>query len=132
MIEHCRARFPDQRFECGDFLSFRPRSRFDYSVAFGIHSIYVPNAQAILEQVTRHQFALTRVAAHVDVLTDRHVMLDSHLQTWSAEKVLALALSITPHVALHHDCLPTEFSVTLYRAPIYRSRFATRRTYDFE
>ena len=35
-----------------------------------------------------------------------------------------MALAITPHVALHHDYLETDFSVNLYRAPITRSRIS--------
>jgi SAM-dependent methyltransferase len=132
MVRQCRARFPGQCFECGDFLSYRPASRFDYTVAFGIHNIRVPGAQAILEQVTRHQFALSSIAAHISLLTDRSATFAPHIQAWTAEGVLAVALAITPYVALHHDYLETDFSVTLYRAPTTRSRLTAVLTYDGE
>lgn len=124
MIEQCRARFPGRQFESGDFLSYQPASRFDYSVAFGIHNIRIPAGRAILEQVTRHQFALSRIAAHVNVLSDRYAAFASHMQTWSAEEILTMALAVTPWVALHHDCLETDVSVTLYRGSITKSRLA--------
>ena len=124
MIRQCRARLPNLNFESGDFLSYWPDSRFDYSVAFGIHNICIASGWSILEQVTRHQFALSGIAAHVDLLSDRFTSFAAHIQAWSAEQVLTMALAITPHVALHHDYLETDFSVNLYRAPITRSRIS--------
>jgi SAM-dependent methyltransferase len=104
MIAQCRARYPGRHFECGDFLDYKPASRFDYSVAFGIHNIRVPGGRAVLDAVTWHQFALTGIAAHVNLLTDRRAAFAPHIQAWRAEEVLAMVLEITPHVALHHDC----------------------------
>jgi SAM-dependent methyltransferase len=130
MVQQCRARFPGLRFEAGDFLSFQPSSRFDYTVAFGIHNIGVPGAQAILEHTTRHQFALSSIAAHVSVLSDRHTWFAPHLQAWPVAQLLALALAITPHVALHHDYLPGDCSITLYREVIGRHRLDAMLDYD--
>jgi SAM-dependent methyltransferase len=120
MVRLCRARYPRARFLAGDFLTYEPESRFDYVLAFGIHNIRMPAARAILERTTSHQFALARVAAHVSLLTDRATSFAPHIQPWRAEEVLALALAITPYVALHHDYLHNDFSVTLYRAPVDR------------
>lgn len=117
MVRLCRARYPGIRFESGDFLRFLPPSRFDYAVAFGIHNIRVPGGRAILEAVTRHQFDLSAVAAHVSLLTDRYTAFASRVQAWRAEDILGLALGITPYVALHHEHLENDFSVTLYRRP---------------
>jgi len=130
MIQQCRARYPDQRFETGNFLDFQSASRFDYSVAFGIHNIHVPGGRAILEQTTRHQFALTSIAAHVTLLTDRYTWFARHLQAWRVEEILGMALEITPYVALHHDYLPSDFSVTLYREVIGKSRLEAVLEYD--
>jgi SAM-dependent methyltransferase len=130
MVRQCRARYPETRFECGDILEYEPASRFDYSVAFGIHNIRVPSGRAILEAVTRRQFELSAIAAHVNLLTDRHAAFAPHIQSWRAEEVLALALEITPYVALHHDYLPTDFGVTLYREPISKSRLDAMLDYD--
>lgn len=122
MTRLCRVCHPGVRFESGDFLSFQPPSRFDYAVAFGIHNIRVPTGRAILEAVTRHQFELSTIAAHVSLLTDRYSQFAARVQAWRAEEILGLSLGITPHVALHHDYLDNDFSVTLYRQPIARSR----------
>jgi ubiquinone/menaquinone biosynthesis C-methylase UbiE len=132
MIQLCRARYRDQHFVSGNFLEYEPASRFDYTVAFGIHNIRVPGGRSILEQVTRQQFALAGIAAHVSLLTDRYPSFAPHLQSWSVEEVLAMALNISPHVALHHDYLPNDFSVTLYREAITRSRLAAVLKYDHE
>jgi ubiquinone/menaquinone biosynthesis C-methylase UbiE len=122
MVQQCRARYPQQRFESGDFLDYHPDARFDYSVAFGIHNIPTPGGRAILEQTTRHQFALSGIAAHLTLLSNRKAWFAPHLQAWPVEEILAMALDITPHVALHHDYLPGDFSITLYREVIGRSR----------
>jgi trans-aconitate methyltransferase len=130
MIQQCRARFPDQHFESGDFLSYQPASRFDYAVAFGIHNIRVPGARAILEQVTRHQFALSSIAAHVSILTDRYASFAPHVQSWPMEEILSMALAMSPYVTLHHDYLESDFSVTLYRTPLTKRRPDVVLDYD--
>lgn len=132
MIQQCRARYPDQHFASGAFLDYQPPSRFDYTVAFGIHNIRVPGGRVILERVTRHQFRLTGIAAHVNLLTDRSTSFAPHIQAWPAEEILSMALQITPHIALHHDYLQTDFSVTLYRQPITRSRLDALLDYEQE
>jgi SAM-dependent methyltransferase len=122
MIRLCRARHPGVPFESGDFLAYQPASRFDYTVAFGIHNIQVPGGRAILEATTRHQYALATSAAHVSLLSDRSSSSAPHLQEWHAEDVLSMALAITPHVVLRHDYLHNDFGVTLYRASIAARR----------
>jgi SAM-dependent methyltransferase len=118
MIAHCRKRFPDVRFESGNILEWNPGRLFDYTVSFGIHNIKVDGGRAILEQVTRRQFELCRVASHISILTDRYDGFAPHIQSWRAEEILNLALTITPYVVLRHDYLPNDFSITLYREPL--------------
>lgn len=65
---------------------------------------------------------MCRVAAHVSLLTDRYTGFASHIQPWRVEEILTLALDITPFVALRHDYLPNDFSVTLYRQPLIDTR----------
>jgi SAM-dependent methyltransferase len=116
MIQRARQRFPDARFETGDMTGVT-RS-YDYTVAFAIHNVKVERGREILEQSLLRQFAVSRVAAHLSLLTDRYQGFDAHIQAWRAEDILTLALSITPYVALRHDYLPNDFSVTLYRQPL--------------
>ena len=127
MIRQCRDRFGEGHFACGEFLDIEPQSRFDYTVAFGIHNIRVQHAYEVLEHVTRHQFALSRVAAHVSLLTDRYTSFAPHIQPWPAEQILTMALEITPFVALHHDYLENDFSITLYRAPVGKGWIPSER-----
>lgn len=118
MIARCRQRFPETPFEVRNILDDEPEPRFDYVVSFGIHNIKVPCGEKLLESLTRRQFDLCRVAAHISILTDRYGGFDPHIMAWHAEDVLAMALNITPYVALRHDYLPHDFSVTLYRQPL--------------
>jgi SAM-dependent methyltransferase len=130
MVQLCRARYPEQRFESGDILSYHPASRFDFTVAFGIHNIRVPGARAILELVTRQQFALSSIAAHVSLLTDRYSSFAPHLQAWPVEEILTMALGISPYVTVHHDHLESDCSVSLYRAPLTKRRPALVLDYE--
>jgi SAM-dependent methyltransferase len=118
MVRRCKERFPEGKFECRNILDWQPDRPFDYVVSFGIHNIVVPNGRHLLEQVTRRQFELASVAAHVSLLTDRFAAFAPHIQPWRAEEVLALGLSITPCAMLRHDYLPNDFSLTLYRRPL--------------
>lgn len=117
MVRLCRARYPGVPFIDGNFLDYDPAQRFDYSVAFGIQNIRMPSGRAILERVTTRQFALSRIAAHVSLLTNRSAAFAPHIQPWPPEEILAMALAITPYVVLRHDYLHNDFSVTLYREP---------------
>jgi hypothetical protein len=122
MIDRCRVRFPEVRFECGNFLKWKPGRRFDYVISIGIHNIRVPQAAALLRETTRRQFDLCDVAAHVSVLTSRYKGFARHIRPWRAEDVLKLSLDISSYVVLRHDYLPNDFSVTLYRAPLIDTR----------
>lgn len=122
MIRRCRERFPDAAFEALDILKWEPGRQFDYTVAIGIHNVRVEGARELLERITRRQFELCRVAAHVSLLTDRYAGFGPHAQAWRAEEILTMALGITPNVVLRHDYLPNDFSVTLYREPLIDTR----------
>lgn len=116
MVQRARERFPGTPFECRNILERRPDRQFDYCVAFGIHAnVRLDRGRELLEAVTRRQFELCRVAAHVTALTDRYHGFAPHVQAWRAEEVLSMALDITPCLVLRHDYLPNDFSVTLYR-----------------
>ncbi|MBY0493504.1 MAG: class I SAM-dependent methyltransferase [Cyanobacteria bacterium] len=116
MIQRARERFPNGAFEVGEAATIG--RRYDYTVAFAIHNVKVEGGRQILERSLRDQFAIADVAAHISLLTDRYAGFAPHIQAWRAEELLTLALSITPYVALRHDYLPNDFSVTLYRRPL--------------
>jgi SAM-dependent methyltransferase len=122
MIERCRARFPDVRFECANILDWEPTQGFDYSISIGIHNIKVPGAWEILLATTRQQYALARIAAHVSVLTDRYQGFAPHIKAWRAEEILTMALEVTPYVLLQQHYLPNDLGVTLHRQPIIDTR----------
>jgi SAM-dependent methyltransferase len=119
MVRRCRERFPQLQFESGDFLKWEPSQSFDYVVSFGIHNnVRLADGWKLLESVTRRQFELSSIAAYVSLLTTRYHKFAPEVQPWPPERVFSLALSITPYVALRHDYLPNDFSVTLYRQPL--------------
>ncbi len=122
MVRRCRERFPGVPFECQNILEWNRGQQFDYTIAVGIHNIKVDGGWELLEQVTRRQFELCRVATHISLLTDRYTGFAPHIQPWRAEAILTLALDITPYVVLRHDYLPNDFSVTLYREPLIDTR----------
>jgi hypothetical protein len=66
----------------------------------------------------QRQYELCVIAVHVSILSNRYRKFGPTIQAWSAEKVLRMALEITPYVLLRHDYLPNDFSVTLYRKPL--------------
>lgn len=119
MIRRCKLRFPGVRFESGNIMEWQSGRSFDYVASFGIHSnVRVGAPYEMLQSMTRRQFELCSVAAHISLLTDRFTGFDPEVQSWNAEKVLSLCLEITPFVILRHDYLPHDFSVTLYRQPL--------------
>jgi SAM-dependent methyltransferase len=116
MIARARQRFPGARFEVGETAAVT--RHYDYTVAFAIHNVKVDHGRRILEEALTRQFAMSGIAAHMSLLTDRYSGFDPHIQAWHAEDILTLALSITPYVSMRHDYLPNDFSVTLYRRPL--------------
>ena len=118
MVELCRGFFPGIPFYHGDVLKWETDEPFDYTVSFAIHNIKIPQGWEILQAVTRRQFELCRVAAHLSILTDRFQGFGEKIQAWRAEDVLTFALSLTPYVDLRHSYLPNDFNLTLYREPL--------------
>jgi len=118
MIHRCRERFPDVAFDDGDFVEWGKNKAFDYSIAIGIHNIKIENGWEVFSEVTKVQFELSNVAAHISILTDRYQGFAPHIQAWRAEDVLSMALEITPYVVLRHDYLPNDFSITMYKEPL--------------
>ena len=118
MIRRCCEKFPGRRFVHGDFLTWQPDQVFDYTVAFGIHNVEFHGVKELLEQTTVRQFALARIAAHVNLLTDRYPGIAAHCRAWRAEEILALGLTVSPYVVLRHDCLPNDLCLTIYREPL--------------
>ncbi|CAN5788752.1 class I SAM-dependent methyltransferase [soil metagenome] len=116
MIRICRDRFPAGKFELTDILKWKSEPKFDYSTAFAINTVVIPGGWDLFKSITQKQFELCRVATHFTCLTDRYPKgFASHIQPWPAERVLEMALKITPFVTLQHHYLPNDFSVTLYR-----------------
>jgi trans-aconitate methyltransferase len=122
MVERAQARFPGARFEVRDLTTWNPGRTFDFTVAFAIHNVRVDGADAILRHTLMRQFELCARAAHISLLTDRYRGFADHIQSWRAEDILTLALSITPYAVLRHDYLPNDFGVTLYRQPVIDTR----------
>jgi SAM-dependent methyltransferase len=122
MVERARARFADGRFERADILTDPMSRRFDYTVAFAVFNIRVPNGRAILERTLARQFELATRAAHISLLSDRYTAFAEHIQPWHAEDIFAYAMTLTPYVTLRHDYLPHDFSLTLYREPLIDTR----------
>jgi len=118
MIKRCREKFPDVAFDSGDFSQWSEDKKFDYTVAIAIHNIKTDGGEKIFRETTARQFELSKIAAHVSILTDRYKGFDPHIQAWNAGKVLEMALEITPYVVLRHDYLPHDFSITMYRNPL--------------
>lgn len=118
MIKRCRERFPNVRFESGDFTEWSHGQNFDYTIAIAIHNIKTSSAKEILRDTTLKQFEISNVGTHISILTDRYNAFDPHIQAWHAEEILKLALDITPYVTLRHDYLPHDFSLTLYKEPL--------------
>lgn len=122
MIRRSRARFPGANFLERNILEWDPGRTFDYVVAFGIHSVKVPNKMEIFAALTRRKFDLCATAAHTSVLTDRYKDFGPHAQTCNPEECLTAALAITPYVVLRHDYLPNDFSLSLYRRPLIETQ----------
>ena len=122
MITLAEKRYPDATFATRDILQWDPGRRFDYVVAIGIHNVKIEGAEKLLADVTRRQFELCEVAAHLSLLTHHFDGFGPRAMPWSPAEVLALALDITPWVTLRHDYLPHDFSITLYREPLADTR----------
>jgi SAM-dependent methyltransferase len=118
MVERCRERFPDTRFEAVNLLEWQTDERWDYVTAIAIHNVVMENGWEILEAMTRRQFDLCNVATHLSLLTTQFEGYAPHIQPWDPARLLALAFSLTPYVSLRHDYLPHDFSITLYREPL--------------
>lgn len=118
MVERCKQRFPNAKFEACDLLTWPADRRWDYVTAFAVHNIRVPGAKELLHDLTARQFELCNQATHLSLLTDRFSGFGNDILPWDPAEVLRMALQITPWVVLRHNYLPHDFSITLYRSPL--------------
>lgn len=118
MARISQERYPAARFESANILAWDTSRQFDFVTAFAIHNVVVPEGWELLSALTRRQFELCRIGTHLSLLTDRFGSFAEHIQPWSVERVLALALEITPYVSVQHHYLPHDFGITLYREPL--------------
>lgn len=128
MVERCRSRFAgctDATFEVGDALGWTPGERFDvafdFVVASGIFGYASSDAQRRIQPTLQRLYAMSRVGVAVNFLSRRAATRSAGRLYLHASDVLGYALSLTPSVRLDHTYMPNDFTLCLYRRPLWET-----------
>lgn len=118
-IESNRIRFPEAQFEkvdifCAPLVAYQPDIVF-MSQVFN-NKYKEANNEEIAREAIRRFFGIARVGLAIDFMTLYVDYTEAELYYFSPEKMLAFAKTLTRLVALRHDYLPFEFTLSLYKA----------------
>lgn len=122
MVERCRDRFEGRpglgcRFEEGDALEHAPARPYDFVVASGLFSLGGESAQERIAPTLERLFACCTRGLAANFLSRRAEARAPHNLFVEPERILELALRLTPSVKLDHSYLPHDFTVYLYKTP---------------
>lgn len=121
MIERCRKRFPDgeARFVVGDALTWQADGAYDYVIASGIFGYHAKDTRARIQPTLERLFAIAGVALAVNFLSGcAPTRSPGRLYVHPAD-VLQYALRLTPAVRLDHTYMPNDFTLCMYKKPVW-------------
>lgn len=114
MVRRAKEKYPTADFEVADVLEWPDEPRADAVVSIGIHSVPFDGVTSFMGRMLRKQFALSRVLAYASLLS-AHYPHNLRTQCWWPDDIFSIGIRMTPWVAIHHDYLPHDFSITLYK-----------------
>ncbi len=117
-IESNRVRFPEARFDKVDVFR-APLDAYQADIVFMSQVFNNKYKDADNEEIAREAirrfFSIARVGLAIDFMTSYVDYTEAELYYFSPEKMLAFAKTMTRTVALRHDYLPFEFTLSLYK-----------------
>jgi len=121
MIERCRKRFADDqaRFVVGDALTWQADDEYDYVIASGIFGYHAKDTRARIKPTLERLFAVGREGLAVNFLPGcAPARSPGRLYVHPAD-VLQYALRLTPAVRLDHTYMPNDFTLCIYKSPVW-------------
>ncbi len=98
-----------------DELSLFPDRAFDYVLASGIFNYPVADNNTYVQRTLEQMYRICRKGVAVNMTTDYVDFQDRSLFYFSPEDVFRFCKQLTKRVCLHHDYMPFEFTVFLYK-----------------
>ncbi|HAA91196.1 MAG: hypothetical protein CMM48_17055 [Rhodospirillaceae bacterium] len=117
LVEHARAnhpasKFPDARFECGEFLEVAEDYRAEYVLASGIFPLA---DMALLQRTVTAMFRSAETGAAFNCLSSFTPRRDPDFFMFANPlEVMAFCTGLTKAFLFRHDYLPQDFTVYLY------------------
>jgi len=124
LIGHARARFQGESslpcgFEVGDTLTYEPHKPFDFVVASGIFGLLSAQAEGRIAPTMHRLFSWATVGMAINFLSNRAPRQAKGRLYVDPSRMLSLALELTPAVRLHHNYLPNDFTLYLFKDPAW-------------
>ena len=128
MIERCRKRFNggssegSARFVVGDALTWDADGEYDYVIASGIFGYHAKDTRARIRPTLERLFAIAGIGLAVNFLSGcAPARSPGRLYVHPAD-VLQYALRLTPAVRLDHTYMPNDFTLSLYKKPVWEQQ----------
>jgi SAM-dependent methyltransferase len=122
MIRRCVERFGDDaRFHVADVLGHETDETFDYVVASGLFGL---DAEGVRERILpslERMVRWSRIGTAVNFLSAAYPSPAENRIYVEPGKAIEAALTLAPAVRLDHTYLPNDFTLYLYRSPLWAS-----------
>jgi SAM-dependent methyltransferase len=122
MVRRCIERFgKDARFEATDVLEYEPTETFDYVVASGLFGLDAEGTRERILPSLERMVRWARIGAAVNFLSAAYPNPAENRIYVEPGKAIEAALTLAPAVRLDHTYLPNDFTLYLYRSPLWAS-----------
>ena len=127
MVRRCVERFGSAgRFEVADVLEYEPEQTFDYVLASGLFGLDAEGVRERMLPSVERMVGWARIAVAVNFLSASYPTPAENRIYVEPGKALEAALTLAPAVRLDHSYLPNDFTLYLYRSPMWASDPETR------
>lgn len=127
MVRRCIERFGrEARFEVADVLDYDPEESFDYVVASGLFGLDAEGTRERILPTLERLVRWARIGAAVNFLSAAYPDPAENRIYVEPGKALEAALTLAPAVRLDHTYLPNDFTLYLYRSPLWASESEAR------
>jgi len=114
------------RFEVADVLEYEPEQTFDYVLASGLFGLDAEGVRERMLPSVERMVGWARIAVAVNFLSASYPTPAENRIYVEPGKALEAALTLAPAVRLDHSYLPNDFTLYLYRSPMWASDPETR------
>ena len=117
MIQIAKTTHPKAELIQTDFFKFKPHQTYDFVIGSGLFSYKRWHTQRTIKKGIKKMLKMANIAVGINFLSTYTSKKDQQrsLNYFSPEKMMTLALTLSPYVEIKHHYLPNDFTVIIYK-----------------